>query len=114
MRTVRTKEPATIGAKHLNGFVRRDRTLSNGLRSNDSCSGLAIGTGRTLLLRLDELRCVVGAKVLHDPLRDESHRENRRDGQQNPQNAAGHIYPEIAECLHLAASNTSNERDRER
>ncbi len=64
-------------------------------------------------LRLDKLCGRVGLEVLHDTLRNENQRDDEADRQQNPQERARKIDPEISNCLHFAACDSANDRNRE-
>ena len=45
MSRVGIEEAASVGAEHLNGFLRSDRTLSDGLRGNRSRDSLSVSAG---------------------------------------------------------------------
>src|SRR5580704_19645921 len=74
MRAVRIKETATIRAQHLDCFLRRDRTLRDGLISYCvhhrltvlADHWLSIRSGLLDLLRLNQLHRVIRLEVLHD------------------------------------------------
>src|SRR5437764_1156716 len=59
-------------------------------------------------------RIGVGVQVLRHALPNEHQREDDRDGQQDVENAAGEIDPEIADRLRRAAGKTAHQRHRER
>ena len=110
MRGVGVEEAAAVGAEHLDGFLRGDRTLGDGLGGDGL--GFAVGAGDGL--GFDEFGGVVGAEVLDDTLGDEREGEDEGDRGEDPEDGAGHVDPEVAEGPGFAAGNTADERDGER
>ena len=112
--TVGVEEAAAISAEHLDGFLRGDGTLRDGLGGDVGGDGFAIGAGGGRLLCFDELYGVVGTEVLDDSLRDEGEGEEGGDGEEDPEDAAGHVGPEVSESLHLFPCDAADEGDGER
>ena len=122
MRAVGVEEAAAVGAEFLDDLLRGHRALRDGLRGDRVHHRLAAGIDRRLavgvhmlhLLRLDQLRRVVGLQVLHHALRHQHQRADDAERQQHPQAAANHVHPEVADGLHLPARDAANEGDRQR
>ena len=76
MRAVGVHEAAAVGSQHLDGFLRGNRPLRDGLLSHRIHHRLAIGIDHRLsvlpdllhLLRLNNLHCVIGLEVLNHSL----------------------------------------------
>ena len=80
MRRVHVEEAAAVGAELLDGNLRRGGPHREHLLGH----GLAVRVGR----RFDELRGLVGAEVLDDPLRDLNEREDQGEREENVESAA--------------------------
>ena len=122
MSTVGVEETAAVGAVLLDDLLRSHWPLRDGLRCNRIHYRLAFGIDGRLavgihmlhLLRFDQLRRVVRLQVLHHSLRDQQQRADHAERQQHPQDAANHVYPEVADGLHLPPRDAANEGDRQR
>jgi hypothetical protein len=68
MRAVGVEEATTVGAEHLDGLLRGDRALRDGLGSDGLGAHLAIYACGGYRLRLDEFGDVVRTEVLDDSL----------------------------------------------
>src|SRR5262245_19488647 len=97
MRGVCIEESTAIGAEHLDGDLRRDRTNRDGLLRAFECRRLDIGPER-----------------LGHSLPDEKERRHDADGYEHVERAARDIDPEVADGLRRVTCKTANERDRER
>src|SRR5581483_1052940 len=101
--------------------LRSNWTLRNGLVCNDIHHLIAMGVKDRLarcvylwdLHRLDELRGIVGLEILHHSLRHKNQRAHNAHWQKYPKIASDQIDPEVADGVHLAASNSANECNRE-
>ena len=80
MRTVGVEESAAIGTQFLNHFLRRHRSLGQGLGS------VLQGSDRG-----------IGLEILYDTLADQHRRNHQADRQQDPKDDARGIHPEIAD-----------------
>src|SRR5579872_1216530 len=122
VRAIGIEKAAAVGPPLLDEFLRSHWSLSDSLLSDGVhhrlalCIDhrLAIRTGLLDLHRLDELRSVVRAQVLHHALRDEHQGANHAERQEDPEASADEIDPEVSDRLHLPAGNPANERNRER
>ena len=122
MRTVRIEKSSAIGAQHLDGFLRSDWALRNGLIGDGIHHRLAIladhrlsvRAGLLYLLRLDQFRRVVRFQVLHDPLRNQRQSVNNAHWQQQPQRRPRHVHPKVANRFFFPPSNAAHERNGQR
>ena len=96
MRGIGIKEPAAIGAQHLDRDLRRYRPDSDGL----------LGT-------FERRRLDIGPERLRHALPDEKERRQDADGHEHVKRAARDIYPEVADGLHRVTRKTANERNGE-
>ena len=75
--------------------------------------GLPAASGRRHRLRIDDRGLVVRPEVLDDALRHQHQRADDADRQQDPEQAAHQVDPEIAERVFLLLRDAANERDRD-
>jgi hypothetical protein len=87
-------EAAAIGADHLDGFLRCQRALRNGLYGS-----------------LYRCRLGIGVEVLDGALGDQQQRAHHRERQQNVDRAPGEIHPEAAQRFHRVARKPAREGD---
>ena len=113
MSAVGVEKAAAIGSEHLDGFLRSDRTLRNGLRVVGFFCGGAAGIRFVYGLRFQESRLGVRMQILDDALGDEGKREDETEGKKNPEESASSVYPKIADGFRFATSDSANEGDGE-
>ncbi len=113
VRAVRVEKAAAVGAEHFDRLLRSDRALRDGLRRHSGGRAFAGSVGGGHGLRLQQLRSVVGAQVLHHALRHQHDRVDEADRQQHPEGRARQVDPEVAEGAHLLACDAADERDRQ-
>ncbi len=75
------------------------------------CDGLSICSSYLHRLGLDQLHGGVGFQVLHDTLRHKYQRADYANRQQNPQQAARGVHPEVAELVRFFASDAADDHD---
>ena len=92
---VGVEEAAAVGAEHLDGFLRSDGALADGL-------GLAF----------EGMRDGVGVQVLGDALGDQEQRVDDAGGQQDVEQGAGGVDPEVADGRRRGALDAADEGDR--
>ena len=122
MGAVGIEETAAIGAQHLDGFLRRDRALRDGLVGDRihhwlavlADHRLAIRSGLLDLLRFDQLHRVIRLQILHHSLRNQSQRVDDAHRQQHPQRGARHVHPEVADGFLFPPRDAANEGDGQR
>ena len=122
MGAVGVEESTTVCAQHLDGFLRSHRALCDRLITDRVHQGLAICADHWLAIRaklwhmlcLHQFRRVIGAEVLYDSLGHQQHGIDDAAWQQQPQRAAGKIYPEVSDGLVLGARDASDESHRQR
>ncbi len=103
MGRVDAEEAAAVGAKLLDGDLRRRRTERHRLRRY----GCAVAVRR----RLDERHFGRRSKRLHDSLRNQRHRQQHGERQQDIERAARNVDPEVADRLHRLSGHAARERD---
>jgi hypothetical protein len=77
MRAVGVEKAATVGAEHLDAFLRRDRTEGDQLLAYLLRNGLAVRSRQRNGLRLHKLRARVRLEGLHHALRNEEQRRHQ-------------------------------------
>ncbi len=97
MRGVGVVEAATVRPELLDDFLARDRSSGHRL--------VATGDGRD---RLDVV------EVLDDPTRDQYDRADHTDREQDADDGADEVHPEVAELVGTAAGEAADQRDRHR
>ena len=108
---VGAEESAAVGAEFLDDFLRGDRALRDHLLRHDLRGGLAVRARHLHCLRLDKCSSGVGLQILDHALRDEHERAHQADRQQNPEQAARDVHPEIAELVGFLARDAANDGD---
>ncbi len=96
MGRVGVEEAATVRAQHLDRLLRGDRPLRD-----------------ELLEPLDASHLGVGVEVLWHALPDEEERKDDADRQQDVEDAARQIHPEVAEVPPAAPREPTDDRDRQ-
>ncbi len=122
MRGIRVQEAATVGAKLLDRFLRRNGTHGQGLGGRGGRLGdrvaflilqrLAVRAVLRIVVfdRLDQRDVDVGCEVLHDTLayQPEGQHEGHRD--QHPHGDSGEVDPEIADGSGRMAGKAADQR----
>lgn len=114
VRTVGVEEAAAVGAEHFYSFLRGDGADRDALLGHCLSGGFAVRALRLHCLWLDELGGRVWLQILDDALRDEDERDDEADREQNPQERAGQVDPEISDGFGFAAGDAANDGDGER
>ena len=122
MGAVGVEKSAAVGAQHLDGFLRGDRALRDGLVVTVSITGLPSGptTGfrRCPHLHLSAARpaspCRRASGSARRPAKPAPAHRRCRIGSSTQSVAAGHVHPEVADGFFLAARDAANERDGQR
>jgi hypothetical protein len=96
MRRIGVEEPAAVGAEFLDDLLRGNRALRD-----------------HLLGAFERRRLGIGAEVLRHALPHQHERADDRNRQQDVENAAGHIDPEIADAFRRAAGKAADQRHRQ-
>ena len=96
MRSVGVEETAAIGAEHLDGDLRSDRTDRDGLLGAFQRGGVDIGAER-----------------LRHALPDQKQRGDDANWHENVERAAGDIDPEVADRLHRRAGEAADQHERQ-
>ena len=94
MRAVGVEESAAVGAEHLDGFLRSDRPWPM------VCAAV-----------LERVHGGVGMEILRNALPDQQQRVDDAAGQQDVEQRARHIDPEVADGAGLRALDAADERD---
>lgn len=111
VRAVGVEESAAVRAPHLDRFLRSHGPLRDCLLRDNSETLGAVFCRPFDCLRLDESCRISSLEILHDSLRDEQERDDKAERQQQPEDGAHHVNPEVAECFHFTSSDSSNEGD---
>ena len=97
MRAVGVEEAAAIRAKHLDRFLRGDRSLRDGLRR-----------------AFQRLHIGIGMEVLRYALPHEEQRGQQTERQQNIERAPRQVHPEVADAVYRPARKAAYQRDGDR
>src|SRR5712692_10903790 len=113
MCAVSIEESAPIRAEFFDHLLRRYRPLRDYPLCDSLRRGLAVRAGYLHSLRLSEFHSGIRFEVLDDSLRNQHERARQANWQQNPEQAASRVHPEVSELVGFTARDASNDRDRQ-